>query len=50
MSSEAIPPPLRARLRDGSPYTGNQQYAGQGMKKSCGKCLQHRLQQAGRGA
>lgn len=32
-----------AKLRNGDPYTGNQQYAGQGVKRSCGKCGTHVL-------
>jgi hypothetical protein len=27
-----------AKLRNGELYTGNQQFAGQGMRRSCGKC------------
>ena len=31
-----------ARYKDGSLYEGNQQYAGGGTQRSCGKCGQHR--------
>jgi hypothetical protein len=30
-----------ARYKDGSLYAGNQQYAGNGTMRSCGKCNQH---------
>jgi hypothetical protein len=31
-----------ARTTEGKPYTGNQQYAGNGMVRSCGKCGRHK--------
>ena len=31
-----------ARYRDGRAYEGNQQFAGQGIKRSCAKCQQHK--------
>jgi len=30
-----------SRLRDGRPYEGNQQFAGNGIVRSCGKCGKH---------
>jgi hypothetical protein len=30
-----------ARVRSGQPYTGNQQFRGNGITRSCGKCKQH---------
>lgn len=37
-----------ARMRDGSAYTGNQQYVGSGITKSCGRCLVHKNPTGGR--
>jgi hypothetical protein len=34
----ALPP---AMLTTGKRYEGNQQYAGSGVKRSCGKCSMH---------
>ena len=30
------------KYADGRPYDGNRQYLGQGIKRSCGKCRQHK--------
>lgn len=30
----------RAKTTEGKPYVGNQQFAGQGVKRSCAKCSQ----------
>jgi len=30
-----------ARYRDGTPYKGNQKYAGNGVLRSCGRCHTH---------
>lgn len=34
----SMPP---AKLTDGTSYVGNQQYAGMGVKRSCGRCSKH---------
>lgn len=33
----------KSKRTDGSPYTGNQQFAGFGLMRSCGKCGKHKM-------
>lgn len=32
-----------ARMRDGTSYAGISQYKGNGVQRSCGRCMQHKL-------
>lgn len=32
---------MQSRTTDGKPYTGNQQYKGNGIQRSCDRCGQH---------
>jgi hypothetical protein len=41
----SMPP---AKTTEGKPYSGNQLYAGAGIKRSCGKCRTHTMFMGGK--